>query len=131
MHQSISTIGRSLGSGVATYLAVNRDIEKLALVTPYDSIANVAQQTYPVYPISWLLKDSYDSIGIANHIRSPTMILIAEHDRVIPPAHAHNLATSVSARLLKIITIEDAGHNSISGSKEYVRQLRAFFKSSI
>jgi pimeloyl-ACP methyl ester carboxylesterase len=41
-HQSISAYGRSLGSGVAVYLAARRPLEKLILLTPYDSVAAVA-----------------------------------------------------------------------------------------
>ena len=40
----ISVIGRSLGSAVASYLASVRDIDKLVLVTPFDSIENVAKK---------------------------------------------------------------------------------------
>jgi pimeloyl-ACP methyl ester carboxylesterase len=43
-HQSISAYGRSLGSGVAVYLAARRPLEKLILLTPYDSVAAVAQK---------------------------------------------------------------------------------------
>ena len=45
-----AVIGRSLGSGVASYLASQRPVERLALVTPFDSLAEVAQAHYPVVP---------------------------------------------------------------------------------
>ena len=46
-HQNISLIGRSLGSGVASYLTSQREVEKLALITPFDSLKNVVQKMYP------------------------------------------------------------------------------------
>ena len=51
-HDNISIIGRSLGSGVASYVASKRHIKKLALITPFDSVQNVAQKSFPLYPMS-------------------------------------------------------------------------------
>ena len=58
---NIAVIGRSLGSGVASYVASQRPVEKLALVTPFDSLAEVAQAHYRWLPVRWLLSDAYPS----------------------------------------------------------------------
>ena len=60
-HTRISLGGRSLGTAVATYVAAYREVSKLALITPFDSIVNVAQGKYPVYPVHLLLHDTFDS----------------------------------------------------------------------
>src|SRR3970282_1389931 len=39
---SITVIGRSLGSGVASHLAARRPVARLVLVTPFDSMARLA-----------------------------------------------------------------------------------------
>ncbi|NJL58986.1 MAG: hypothetical protein HC887_04355 [Desulfobacteraceae bacterium] len=44
----IVAMGRSLGSGVAVHLASQRPLAGVILVSPYDSIRNVAQKIYPV-----------------------------------------------------------------------------------
>lgn len=130
-HQSVSAIGRSLGSGIAIHLAAHREISKLALVTPYDSITNVAQQAYPVYPVSWLLRSSYDSLDLAGKVSSQQiLILIAEQDKIIPPVHAYKLAAAFSPSRLTNITIANAGHNSISASKDYPYHLSHFFNAN-
>ena len=41
-HSNIVVIGRSLGTGVATYLASKRPLASLGLVNPYDSITHIA-----------------------------------------------------------------------------------------
>ncbi len=43
----IVAFGRSLGFGVAVYLSAQRRIDALVLVTPYDSIRNVARRRFP------------------------------------------------------------------------------------
>ena len=50
-HQKISVIGRSLGSGVAVYLASKRPLNKLALITPYDSIKSLGQSKFIIFPV--------------------------------------------------------------------------------
>ena len=49
-YSSIVLMGRSLGSGVAIQVASEREVDNLVLVTPYDSIAAVAQGIYPWCP---------------------------------------------------------------------------------
>ncbi len=126
-HLSISAIGRSLGTGVALYLAVERKIDRLALITPYDSILKVAERQYPVYPITIMLRDHYDSLSIASKIRNPTLILIAERDRTIPPVHAENLARAIPSPWGTKITIPRAKHNDIHDAESYIRHLSDFF----
>ena len=58
------------------------NIDKLILVSPYDSIRSIAQNRFPIYPIFLLLKDKYDSIGRVKNIKAKTMILIAENTRL-------------------------------------------------
>ena len=127
-HKSISIIGRSLGSGVATYLGANREVRKLALVTPYDSVANVAQAAYPMYPMSLLFKDKYDSIGRAQQLHAKVMLLIAENDEMIPKKHSTNLADAlIDANVeVKVELLMGATHNSVSEDKHYQESLQNF-----
>ncbi|MFM2003805.1 MAG: hypothetical protein RI963_3231, partial [Planctomycetota bacterium] len=46
-HGTIVVIGRSLGSGVAVRLAVSNRVDRLILITPFDSIVNVARGLFP------------------------------------------------------------------------------------
>ena len=60
-HPEISVIGRSLGSGVAVHLASVRDVHRLVLVTPFDSLVNVAREHFRYLPVGWLMRDRYES----------------------------------------------------------------------
>ena len=76
-HQRISVGGRSLGSGIATYVAAHRKVSKLALITPYDSIIHVAQERYPMYPVAFLLNERYDSLSRVKAIKSDTLVIVS------------------------------------------------------
>ena len=128
-HAEISVIGRSLGSGVATYLAAARQTSRLVLVTPFDSLDRVAQAAFPLFPVSLLIRDRFDSLARAESIRVPTLIAIAEHDEVIPRAHSDNLAAAIDPSLLQVTVIYGAGHNTIGGQAQYMQSLSEFLRS--
>jgi pimeloyl-ACP methyl ester carboxylesterase len=127
--KNISVIGRSLGSGVATYLASKRPIQKMALISPYGSITSVAQNKFPIYPMFLLLKDKYDSIGRVKEISAKTIVLIAENDEVIPKKHSLRLISEFPSEQITVKTILDTGHNDISNKTEYNQHLKDFFNN--
>lgn len=88
----ISTLGWSLGTGVAAYVASERNIYRLALIDPYDSVAAVAQDIYPVIPVELLLRHRFDTLSLVSKITVPTYIVASEKDQVIPHEHAEKLA---------------------------------------
>ena len=128
-HSKISVIGRSLGSGVATYLASERSIEKLALITPFDSIKNVAQSKFFIYPMFLLLKDKYDSFSRVKHIKAATIAIVAENDNVIPNKRSFRLINEFPSDQITVKIITGSGHNDLSEKPEYYNYLKAFFKS--
>ncbi len=128
LYDSVSVIGRSLGSGVASYIASERDVKKLVLVTPFDSIQSVAQKRFPLYPMSILLTDKFNSSGRASKINSEVLILAAENDQVIGGVHTENLIKSFTNSPPSVEIIEDSGHNDISHHSKYYRTIRDFLK---
>ncbi|HFD14296.1 MAG TPA: alpha/beta hydrolase [Epsilonproteobacteria bacterium] len=126
MHQRISVGGRSLGTGIATYVAAHREVSKLALITPYDSIVNVAQERYPIYPVSFLLNDQYDSLSRVKDIQAKTLIVIAEKDKVIPKENTQRLIDAFDKKRLEVIIIKNRGHIDISSDKRYYKIMQDF-----
>jgi len=126
-YASISVIGRSLGTGVAVYLATNRDVEKVVLLTPYDSIAEVAHSHYPMFPTRHLVRDKFESINLAEDITVPVLVITAEFDSVVPNIHTDKLLeklinTDVTFQMVKHVT-----HGNIEKSNQYRSALQNFF----
>ena len=122
---TIAALGRSLGSGVAVHLATQRQIDALILVTPYDSILNVAHRAYSWLPVALLIKHPFDSLA-ATPMDVPALFVVAEHDTLIPPSHAKNLAEHWGAPA-EWLMIDDAIHNSIR-FKDYWLKALAFIE---
>jgi len=122
---SIVLVGRSLGSGIATYVASERKIAKVILVTPYDSIVNVAQDRFPILPISLLMNQRFESDALAPQIDEPLLCIIAETDRIVPTNHAHRLCDMWKGKMQKVI-LKGTNHITINKSSEYGRVIKEF-----
>ena len=127
-HDSISIIGRSLGSGVATYVAVHRELDRLVLVTPFDSIEQIAKLNYPIFPVSIMLKDKYDSYSRAHLIEASTLVIIAEYDEIIPRRNTNRLVDRLNGESTQVSVIPDVTHNIIDVNGDYSRLLADYFK---
>jgi hypothetical protein len=125
-HDSIAAYGRSLGSGVAVYLAAERPIDKLILLTPYDSIAAVAQAAYPLFPVDYLIRDRFDSATLAAQIEGPVLIASAELDRVIGLRHTLALRRKFTRARVDYVHIEGAAHNDITEFAQYREAVARF-----
>jgi len=122
-HAHITVIGRSLGSGVATHVASLRPVAKLVLVTPYDSIAGIAAQQFPIFPVQWLLTDTFETWRDAPQVTAPTTIVAAEQDEMIPRASSQQLLGRFQPGIARYVEIAGKGHNTISDDPAYPRAL--------
>lgn len=123
-HARITVIGRSLGTGVAIRLASERPVSRLVLVTPYDSLQDLAARQFPYFPVRWLLRDKFESWQYAPAINMPTTVVVAEHDEVIPNASSQQLHARFKKGIAAYQVIPGVGHNTISQSPAYLPALR-------
>lgn len=123
-HPRVVVVGRSLGSGVAVRLASQRPVERLVLVTPFDSIESLAKATFSLFPIHWLLVDKFESWRFAPKITAPTLIVAAENDQVIPYANTENLYNSFSKGTAKLQVIPKRNHDDIMEEPAFLEWLK-------
>jgi len=121
----IYLIGRSLGSGVACYAAAHRPVQGVVLITPYDSIENIARAGYPWLPVSLLLKHRFLSVGYLPEIRCPFLVIYGGNDRVVPPERTRNLIDHIPGEK-KVIFLERADHGTIDMFAEYWQAILGF-----
>ena len=127
-HTALSVMGRSIGGAVATYLASKRDVEKLILVTPFDSAVNVGKKLYWFFPMELILRERLDSSVRADKITTDTMIIAAGNDRIIPYENTHNLVQAFSQTEVEVAILSDRGHNTVHLHPDYRKTIAAFMK---
>jgi dipeptidyl aminopeptidase/acylaminoacyl peptidase len=108
----IALVGRSLGSGVAVQVAQARTAHSLVLITPYDSILAIAKRRFRVVPMNLVLRHRFESVRHAPSLRTPTLVLRAESDDIVPHAHTDRLVASLPS-LLRDETIAGSDHCDI------------------
>lgn len=129
-HERIVVVGKSLGSGIATALAARRKVEKLMLVTPYDTLTNVAADYLPFLPVRWLLRDRYESVQRITHVRAPVLVVLAEKDGLVLKPRSDALIAAIQAPLRHVRVIEGAAHTDIRRFPEYFKSLKEFASGS-
>jgi uncharacterized protein len=104
--------GESLGSGVAAaaYTQVPQSVAGLLLMTPWDSLVDVASHHYPWLPVPWLLRDRYDTQRHLAAARVPVAVVVAENDTIVPARFGQRLYEQLNAPK-RIWTLPHAGHN--------------------
>ena len=105
-------VGESMGCAVASAVAAHNTsrVGGVLLVTPWDTLPDLAQSKYWFLPARWLAKDSYDNIRNLRQYCGPVAIAVAESDTIIPKARAQRLFESIPNRK-KLWMFPNCGHN--------------------
>ena len=93
------------------------------LVTPYDSITEIAARQFPFVPVRLLLLDHFESAKYAAQVTAPTLLIAAENDTVIPRASSERLLTRFRPGIARLEVVAGTGHNDIGASATYLRLL--------
>jgi pimeloyl-ACP methyl ester carboxylesterase len=110
----VIAIGRSLGTGVAV---------RLVLVTPYDSLQELAVRQFPYFPVRWLIADKFESWKYVPQVKAPAHLIMAEHDEVIPRASTEQLFSRFAKGSATLSVIPGVSHNTVMQHPGYLRML--------
>lgn len=125
-HTQVDVVGRSLGTGVALHVASRREVRRTGLVTPYDSILEVARKRYRWLPVGAMLKDKFESWRDAIAVKSPMLAILAETDPVVPHLRWQRLQEHLTAPL-EVALVEGSNHTNIMDLGKTWREMARFF----
>lgn len=123
----VDVIGRSVGGGIASHVAAHRPVARLALITPFDRLAEVARGHYPWLPVRLLLRERYDPVDDLVAFDGALLVLRAGRDVVIPPRHTDRLVAGLPGTP-HVVVFADAGHNDLHLQPGYGEALGDFFR---
>ncbi len=89
--RSIVVYGESLGSAIAADLATKVDVGGLILEEAFTSIGDVGQKMFPFFPVRWLVRNKYDTLGKMPRIKVPLLIVHSRDDEIFNMRHAQRL----------------------------------------
>lgn len=105
--------GESLGAGVAAAVARQSTIpiDGLVLFFPWDTLPNLAQQSFWYLPARWLIRDRFDNVANLRDYAGRVAVILAEQDEIVPLELGQNLYASLSAEK-ELWIFEGASHNN-------------------
>lgn len=121
--EKIALYGESLGTGVATKLAVENKICAIVLQSPYTSLSDLARYHYPwLWFKPW---DRFDSIHRIQAIHAPLLILHGTKDDVVPYSQGQALFQQAS-KPKKMLSISLEGHNTMWNAPDFSKNIVDF-----
>lgn len=104
--------GESLGAGVAAAAVAETPVPVagVAMITPWATLPDIAQDVFWFLPARLLVRDRYDNIENLNRWGGPVAVLIAAQDEVIPARHGQRLFDSLNTTKRRWV-FEHGSHN--------------------
>lgn len=123
---SIFVYGKSLGTGVASYIAAKEKCAALILETPFYSIPSLFSTYAPIYPTSRMSHFKFPVGEYLEEVTEPVLIFSGTSDKVIPYRNASKLK-KVLKKGDEFITIKNAAHNNVTSFPIFRKKVDSVF----
>jgi uncharacterized protein len=123
--KDIVIAGYSIGTGLATHLAMGKNIKALILEAPYYSLANLSDEKVPLIP-DFTKKYTIRTNEWIGKVQVPVYLFHGTQDALIPYAHAEKL--SAENKALQLIPVEGTDHNGINNSAIFAEKLEEILR---
>ena len=119
----VIAIGFSIGASIAVELAASRPLQGVVLVTPFDSLKELAASHYPWLPVRLLLRHRMEPAATLRDLDVPVALITAVNDSVVPKSRSAPVREA-AANLRADFAIEAVGHNDVYDTTDFVIALR-------
>jgi len=112
--------GESLGTGVASQLAVTHPPKALILEAPFKSITDLAASQMPFFPIQTILDQRWDTLDIIQQSQAPLLVLHGQNDSLIPYNHGESVFSRSGSNTKELHILPEGTHHnlwSVKGQK--------------
>jgi uncharacterized protein len=123
--EQICLVGRSIGASIAAYVASQRNVKKLVLVTPFDAIANVFSASSWLFPLKKALGRYFNTAQYLEHVNAKILVISASNDEVVPRKCLENLIEKFPDEIA-LVEIQGADHQNISDYPEYEAAIESY-----
>jgi fermentation-respiration switch protein FrsA (DUF1100 family) len=124
---NIVVYGRSLGTGIATFVASNKNPKSLVLESPYFSILDLTPSQTPYLPrflVPILLKYHFRTDQLIVNVASPIHIFHGTEDELIPYDSSTRLLRLIkNHKKASLVSIENGTHNHLNSHPKYQNAL--------
>jgi pimeloyl-ACP methyl ester carboxylesterase len=125
--------GWSLGAALSLATAARHpgEVQGVAVLSPWTSLADVARHHFPPILVRALLRETYDSLAAARQVTVPALVIHGEEDDLIPAEQGRRIADALAgpADRIRWVPVPGAGHNDLLAQPMVWEELARFFSS--
>lgn len=125
----IIVFGRSLGGGVAAWLATQHEPRAVILESTPTSVPDIGAELYPFLPVRLLTRIRYDTLRRVTRIRRPLLVVHSRDDDIIPFAHGRRIFEAANEPKAFLEIRGDHNNGFLTSSDEYTRGLAGFLQA--
>jgi len=125
--RNVILYGESLGTAVAVEIAQNKKYAGIILESPFTSMVNMGKKYYPFLPVSFLLKDKFESDKKINKISIPILVIHGKVDRIVPYEMGKKMYEL--ANQPKFFYSQEYGDHMVEYDEKLLSALRQFIQS--
>jgi uncharacterized protein len=108
--ERVVLLGQSLGTGVASEMAIRGFGARLVLISPFTSVVGMARRVFPFFPAAFV-RHLFDTESKAPAIALPVLIVHGTEDEVVPFAMGERLAHDFPRA--QLVPIPGGQHNDL------------------
>lgn len=123
---AIILYGRSMGTGLASYVAAHRRAAHLVLETPFSSMPDLFYTYYPFLPRLFLFQFRLDNRRRLRDVPFPVTILAGDEDYVTPLRCARKLIPSLKEGD-RFVTLAGGNHQNLRNFPAFHEAMRRIF----
>jgi len=124
---SIIIYGKSMGTGIAAYLASIRNCKHLILETPYWDFPSVVRPYLPVYPLERMMKLKIPTHDYLEKVEDPVTIFHGTDDGIVRYGNSERLQPLLK-KGSELVTIEGGSHNDLFQFPIVIQKLDSILK---
>jgi len=118
-------MGRSIGSGPASYIAGKYDISSLILLSPFTSIRAMAKE-YVGSALQYLIAERFDNAKQLKSSKCPIFLIHGKKDDIVPYTHSVEMWKDITAPGLLNLP-PNMTHGSFAFFEDFVKPLKYFY----
>lgn len=113
--EHIVVLGYSMGTDVAEYVALRRQVSGLILGAPWSDLASMLRYGDPKhqYRITPHAAADFDEAAMVRRIRAPLLVFQGTNDDEIPPSQGADLEKRAASPNKRFVAITGAKHNGL------------------
>ena len=104
--------GESLGTNIATVVALTQEARALILEAPFTSMVDAWRQFAPFLPVGLMMRDRFDTLDVIGGLRRPLLVIHGERDRMVGHHLGRRLFEAAPAPK-RHVGLPEAGHTDL------------------